>query len=51
MENKLWMNYAEYKKLNEYTKYLESKWWAWAFHGIHPGQYPEFEEFKNCDKS
>ena len=51
MESKYWMNYEEYKKLNEYTKYLESKWRAWAFYGIHPGQYPEFEEFQNCDKS
>lgn len=51
MENKYWINYEEYKKLNEYTKYLESKWWAWSFYGIHSGQYPEFEEFQNCNKS
>lgn len=51
MENKLWMNYAEYKKLNECAKYLERKWWAEHLHGIHPGQYPELEEFQSRNKS
>ena len=50
MENKYWINYEEYKKLNEYWRYLESKWWASSFYGIHPGQYPEFEEFKSSNK-
>ena len=50
MENKYWTNYAEYKKLNEYTKYLESKWWAWTFYGIHPWKYPELEEFESSNK-
>ena len=50
MENKYWINYEEYRKLNEYTKYLESKWWAWTFYGIHPGQYPKLKEFESSNK-
>ena len=53
MENKyeVWMNYEDYKRFSEYAKYLERKWWAEHFYGIHPGQYPKFEEFQSGDKS
>ena len=47
--NELWINYEEWRIYKEYTKYLESKWWALAFYGIHPGQYPEFKEFKSSN--
>lgn len=49
-QDKLWINYEQYKKLKEYREYLERKWWAWTFYGIHPGEYPEFEEFKSSNK-
>ena len=49
-QGKLWINYEQYKKLKEYREYLERKLCAWTFYGIHPGEYPEFEEFKGSNK-
>lgn len=49
-KDKLWVNYERYKKLKEYREYLERRLFAWAFYGIHPRQYPKFEEFKSRNK-
>jgi len=46
----LWINYEEWKYATEYRKYQQSKWWAEIFYDIPSWQYPEFEEFQNCDK-